>query len=247
MNAPQCLFVLELETPADHTCRRHTHGCTEIVWCIEGRGRLYQDGREYPYDAGDLCLYQPGGEHWITQRTRGRQFCLGVAGYGAETLAPGVRPLSEEARLRFEEIRARQGEDGPTARARLDLLSGLVCLALRAEEPNAETTPVARAKGILDTRFDEPLSVREVARSVFVSPDYLRQLFRETFGESPLHYLIRRRMDHARELLERTDLPVQEVALRCGLENPYYFSRLFKKTVGVSPSRYRRTGGQAGG
>jgi AraC-like DNA-binding protein len=66
-------------------------------------------------------------------------------------------------------------------------------------------------------------------------------MFRETFGTSPMHYLIRRRIEHAQELLRITDLPLQEIARRCGIDNPYYFSRLFRKVVGQTASRYRRT------
>jgi AraC family transcriptional regulator len=55
----------------------------------------------------------------------------------------------------------------------------------------------------------------------------------------PACHIIQARIDKARDLLGQGDLDVKEVAARCGFDNEYYFSRLFRKVTGTTPSRYR--------
>lgn len=97
----------------------------------------------------------------------------------------------------------------------------------------------AQARRIPDERFHEPLTIEELARSLYVSPEHLRKLFRGAFGSSPLHYLIRKRIEYAKEMLAATDRPIHEVAQACGIDNPYYFSRLFKRVTGATASEHR--------
>ena len=67
--------------------------------------------------------------------------------------------------------------------------------------------------------------------------DSLRLFKRET-GESLFQYLVRFRLEKAAGLLLQEDLPVREVAARVGIDDPFYFTRMFKKKYGVSPSEY---------
>ncbi|MGH2354685.1 MAG: helix-turn-helix transcriptional regulator [Chloroflexota bacterium] len=66
-------------------------------------------------------------------------------------------------------------------------------------------------------------------------PHHVLLLFRRETGMAPVEYLHRYRLQRARELLERTTLPVAEIAAPVGLPDPYYFSRAFKRREGVSP------------
>ena len=64
------------------------------------------------------------------------------------------------------------------------------------------------------------------------------RIFQEFLHETPIGHLIRVRIDHASELLRRTDLPVSEIAFRCGFRDTNYFSLQFKKTTGLSPREF---------
>lgn len=66
-----------------------------------------------------------------------------------------------------------------------------------------------------------------------------RQLFRSAVGESPISYLLHRRMEAAKELLVMSDATVAAVAKATGFDNPYYFCRMFKKCVAFTPSQHR--------
>ena len=74
---------------------------------------------------------------------------------------------------------------------------------------------------------------------VFISKGYLRKLFKERYGESPITHLLRKKLELAEEMLRMTDCPVKEIAEKVGIKNPYYFSALFRRKKGLSPAKYR--------
>lgn len=84
-----------------------------------------------------------------------------------------------------------------------------------------------------------PLSLAEMAAQAGLSESQFSHLFKQQTGHSPLAYFIHLKMQHACSLLTMTQLSIKEIALEIGYTDCYYFSRLFKKTVGVSPSDYR--------
>ncbi len=248
----RCLFAAYLPLDAGFSCAFHTHPCTEIIYNDGCAGELFHGQEAQAYAPDTVMVYQEGASHRVENRTAGRQYCVGVVGCGAERLPVTVVAADDAVRGLVAQMDAAAQVGDGLRQERLDLLAGLLALAcrelVRDEDLRQETdSPAVRAKRILDSRFHERIDLRALASSLFVSADYLRELFKGTFGDAPMHYLIQRRIDHARDLLRLTDLPVHEVAARCGIENPYYLSRLFRKVMGESPSAYRRSAGKASG
>ena len=85
-------------------------------------------------------------------------------------------------------------------------------------------------------------SFEDEARRLSVSYSHFRRLFREVAGCAPNQFLIEARLSYAERLLENGVLPVAEVARRCGFNDEFYFSRLFKKHRMISPSAVRNMG-----
>ncbi len=92
---------------------------------------------------------------------------------------------------------------------------------------------------VIDERYAERLSLRDVARAVGMTPGYLTTVVRRRTGRTVQDWILQRRMDQARRLLSGTDLPIAEIARRTGLPDPGYFSRQFRRTFGVSPRNWR--------
>jgi AraC-like DNA-binding protein len=99
---------------------------------------------------------------------------------------------------------------------------------------------VKRAVLYFQQNCNRPLSRWEVAEAVGASEDYLSRVFHREMGISPWEYLNRYRILQAKELLRCTDDNVKTVARRVGFTDPAYFSRVFRKVVGTSPSAYRK-------
>lgn len=87
---------------------------------------------------------------------------------------------------------------------------------------------------------EEPLTVRDVAREVGLSPFHFIRLFEAVFGLTPHQYRIGVRLDRARALLARGELSVTEVCMHLGFSSLGSFSASFTRRVGESPSAYRR-------
>lgn len=100
-------------------------------------------------------------------------------------------------------------------------------------------TPLERALRYLEERVDGHVQVPELAAMVGVSPSHLAALFREATGGGVIAHHLALKMALARRLLDTTDLTVAEVGRRAGMDDPFYFSRQFRRTHGVSPSGYR--------
>lgn len=88
--------------------------------------------------------------------------------------------------------------------------------------------------------YPMPYDALKYAKMFSVSVSRFNHLFKEVMGISPLNYYIKLRMENACLLIECTELTIGEVAERVGYEDPVYFSQVFKKRMGISPSAYRR-------
>lgn len=99
---------------------------------------------------------------------------------------------------------------------------------------------VAEAKSFVRSHMKEELQVAEIAAMVNMSGSYFSHVFKKEEGISFLEYVYRVRMEHARYLLENSDLKINEIADEVGIFNPNYFSTQFKKSVGQSPLEYRQ-------
>ena len=97
-----------------------------------------------------------------------------------------------------------------------------------------------KAKEYILANYQNPeLALNEVARQVNISTCYFSILFKEEVGEAFQDYLIRLRLEKAKELLRSTDLKAYEIAYQVGYNDPHYFGVAFKKYIGVTPTEYK--------
>ena len=92
---------------------------------------------------------------------------------------------------------------------------------------------------VIDRHRGEPLSLRDVADELGMTPGHLTTVVRRRTGRTVQEWIIERRMAEARSLLSDTELSVAEIARRVGMSDPGYFSRQFRRTHGASPREWR--------
>jgi AraC-like DNA-binding protein len=97
-----------------------------------------------------------------------------------------------------------------------------------------------RAKNLIDREYARQLDVAALAREAHASPAHFARSFKRAFGETPHKYLLRRRIERAKELLRGTDLSVTEISLEVGFQSLGSFSAAFRELVGETPGRYGR-------
>jgi AraC-like DNA-binding protein len=92
----------------------------------------------------------------------------------------------------------------------------------------------------MHNNLSRPLTLQELAKQAGLSPSRYSALFKAQTGAAPIEHHIGLRIHAACSLLVTSTLSIKEIAARLGYEDPLYFSRLFRKTMGTSPSDYRR-------
>ena len=112
--------------------------------------------------------------------------------------------------------------------------------------PKSEVAPSSLSGGRLQpviahmqAHLDEHLPLSSLADLSGLSPSQFARAFRAATGKPPHGYLLDLRIKRARDLLENTDLPVIEVGMQCGFEQPNHFATMFRKAVGLSPRAWR--------
>ena len=102
---------------------------------------------------------------------------------------------------------------------------------------------IDEVRSYIDEHYgDESLSLNTLASRVNFSPNHLSMIFSAQTGETFIKYLTDYRMDKAKELLRCTGKRSVDISVEVGYKDPHYFSYLFKKTQGMTPTQYRNTG-----
>ncbi|WP_025157742.1 AraC family transcriptional regulator [Leifsonia aquatica] len=224
-----------------------------VIVCVSGAGRVETRTGSWGVGPGQLLAIPRGVEHtygaddddpwtiwWIhVDGTDATDLIEQLAPAPGRPL-PGVGDLVGTVAV-LDEIAAHLDQD--VSRARLLAASGCAwkLLALRAADLLLPTPgdPLQRAMSYVRDRFDGRIRVPELAALVGVSSSHLTALFRRATGGGVRAHQTSLRMARARQLLDTTEENVGEIARRIGYADPFYFSRQFRRTHGVSPTAYR--------
>lgn len=101
---------------------------------------------------------------------------------------------------------------------------------------------IERCRNYMQEHLEEHISLEDLCRFTGFSPARCNALFKEHTGMSPIAYLQELRIQTAMQLFDQTDMHINQVCHKVGIEDPYYFSRLFRKCTGLSPSAWRQQG-----
>jgi AraC-like DNA-binding protein len=103
---------------------------------------------------------------------------------------------------------------------------------------------IERAVRYIQLHYTSRVNLLDTAKAAGLSPAYFSTIFKEEMAVSFSEYVNRLRVGLAKSLLSGSDLALTDIAGRCGFEDQSYFSRIFKRIAGISPGRYRETGGR---
>ncbi|MDC7291452.1 helix-turn-helix domain-containing protein [Blautia schinkii] len=114
-----------------------------------------------------------------------------------------------------------------------------VCQNMETAKEKEAVTVVERAKEYINENFHKDISLDDVSKVVDISPYYFSKLFKQETGKNFIEYLTEVRLRNARKLLRNQQYSIKEICVRSGYSDPNYFSRIFKKYEGVTPSEFR--------
>jgi AraC-like DNA-binding protein len=243
------------ECTADYEIARDGFRYHALEYVVSGRWELTLRGRTHELGPGAVFYYGPRTRYALRPLDRSGlvKFFVDFAGGDANALVrasglpkSGPRHVGQPRWLHdvLDQIlecaalpRSASGRVG-------SLLTELLLVRLR-EDLAESTVPdseagrtYARCRGFIEENYPAIHSVREVAERCHLDPAYLSRLFRRFADEPPHLYLTRLKMDHAAELIVRRGFAVKQAADAVGYDDPYHFSRVFKRTHGTAPSRF---------
>ena len=109
------------------------------------------------------------------------------------------------------------------------------------KKQESSVSVVEKAKEYINENFNKEISLDEVSKKVNISPYYFSKLFKDETGTNFIEYLTDIRINEAKKLLLDRNMSMKEICMAVGYSDPNYFSRTFKKNVGVTPTEYRES------
>ncbi len=111
--------------------------------------------------------------------------------------------------------------------------------AFEKKEGKNENAVISRAKMYINSNYKKDISLDDVSREINISPYYFSKVFKDETGENFVEYLTSIRVNEAKKLLSDCSMSMKEIGVMVGYSDPNYFSRIFKKTVGITPTEFR--------
>lgn len=231
--------------------------CNRFLYIRSGQGRLWALGKEYELTPGTLCVLLSGIPHRVAVdpgEVMTMQWCHFHASYGDRQIYrtldfPPVVSVANKAAVNeiFGKLIVELKSNRLTSRLRvkaaiLELISVFLEElpgSLKAAEPSQELQKIDTVLQYIDDHLADNITVEELARQVYLHPNYFIVFFKSMTGYSPIQYVNQRRMEMAKTLLMQPECNISDVAARVGMQI-YYFSRMFKAHTGLTPSRYRK-------
>lgn len=123
----------------------------------------------------------------------------------------------------------------------MHFLEKLVQPSLQRGAASSRTDRVARSVSYIDNNVSKPITIRELASEASMSPYHFARSFKDVVGVPPHRYVIQRRIEHAKMLLQNTKLSIAQVAFECGFSSQSHLTSSFKSETGFTPLRYRQS------
>ena len=232
---------------------------TLVILCLRGAGRVRAGGETREITAGDL-VWLPANERHTYGADEADPWTIAWAHFAGEEVAawrellgvgavrPSVLALPDD---RLDEIALDHVyaalERGyalrhqvAAAAALRSTLSTVVQLAIAPGDVRSAHERLLASIETLRRDWQRPHRLDELAAAAGMSVTHYSALFRRHAGFAPIDFLIRLRVQHACRLLDTTTLSVGEIAERTGYQDPYYFTRCFRRVMGCAPRAYRK-------
>lgn len=236
------------------------HENIEVLSFISGSGKVRIDGKEYETSAGDVvvinanCVHEFSSDTEMIYRVLIIDRAFFVTNYiNIDNLHFSTRFRDSKISLAFERLASLYTDEEKNAWRELlirsEVLGIIAALCERhselydkkLEEDTSILLAVKHAIGHIHNEYQHELSLDGICSLVGLSKYYFAREFHRISGYSIVNYINLTRCENAKFMLAETDASIMEIAVACGFSDQSYFTRTFKKMLGVTPSEYRRS------
>lgn len=248
----------------------HWHDELEIIYVKSGCLTVSISGESYIGNAGDVFVVSPGNLHlmgaqtgivdyftflfplkYISFRTDDmlNDKLLEPLNSGQLMISPRVRGTAKELCEQLIAIyvaKNNESESKITAQIKTKIILLQFILEMWKQgfvienDTSGRNTVEKEMVSYVQQNFTGKISLKEFGEQFHLSEKYISRYFKEHFHIALSQYVTYLRLEHAKQLLQDTDIPITEVAMQSGYQNVSYFIRSFKKAYGVSPLKYKK-------
>lgn len=246
-----------------HAMQRTDHPDHILIYCTAGKGFLTVDGVIQTVNSGDI-VYLPSGSHHhyhADSQNPWTIYWLHFDGMLANNFAQHINPV-RKAQLRVQHTfsigvqpriirvfdgvaqlrhRHRHLAEFIQAGHQVQALLSYVALLVQQRNPYTDSNfDTEHIRAIMQENIHGQLNLDKLAQASQLSKYHFSKKFKKVMGESPINYFINMKIQRACYLLDSTSRSVKQIASELGYQDCYYFSRLFKKHIGIAPTSYRK-------
>ena len=247
-----------LQATKPHISRRENLSSYLFFFVLSGSGKLVYDGTEYSLTTGS-CVFIDCRKSY-SHETAEDLWCLSWVHFNGPTVAniyqkfverggiPAFIPNNLDIYIKFFDDLYKVASSSSYTRdmeintSLSTLLCYLMCDSWHPEkvQPGTKKTVLLDIKKYLDENYEKKITLDSLSERYFINKYYLVRTFKEQFGISIMDYLLTVRITEAKNLLRFSNMTADEIGLKVGIGDQYYFSRVFKKVEGISIREYRK-------
>lgn len=247
------------EKASKHHMSRHRHDDNLLIYCFEGSGHLQTEAWSGEVNAGEVVLlpsgvshsyhadkYNPWSVYWCHFSGHQAENYISHMDYnaGCPTIEVGHSPVLI-AQFRNALNAASQAFNTVAliyaANSIKQILSYIAKLIDENSAERRSDVDLDSIQTLMLQNLDKPLSLDYLAQQIGLSKYHFTKKYKQQMGYAPIQHFLKMKVDYACYLLETSDSSVQDIANKVGYDDALYFSRLFKKAMGMAPMAYRRS------
>ena len=258
----QLLYVTPFRFERDWNGNRHSHECFEISFCIQGKGDYLVRDAIVPVKADDFVIIPPGVEHAerSTPSAPLENIILGItgieltflnssSGYYKGTFATQQMFVLNLLSALLQELEQKQPDYSTACYNILNILliqlnrfcqfTNKPASLSQAHNSSLSDHNIFWVKQYIDDNFTKEINLDLLAGKIGLNKFSLVRKFKKIYGTSPINYLLLRKFQEAKFLLQTTENSISQISQALGFSSASYFAQSFQKHEGISPSAYR--------
>lgn len=245
------------ECSIDYELERKGFEYYAVEFVISGKLLLEHGGAVYECGPGTVFAYRPDSEFKLKAigaeplvkyfvDFTGKEAAAELRGSGLDACQPLLVLPTRWVQMQFDQILDCNRYPKPVAQEMCTMYTRLllmrICQDARPHSlPNKDSFETyLRCRDYIRENYKTLMSMQELSEACHLDRAYLSRLYKKHGGERPYQFLVRLKMESAAEQLRNSNLSVKLAAAEVGYEDPFHFSRVFKKTFGLSPQKFVR-------
>ncbi|WP_018527432.1 AraC family transcriptional regulator [Alkalispirochaeta alkalica] len=253
------LFLSKSKFENDWHSVPHTHFFSEMFYVMNGEGQFFANNHTVDINSDSLVIVNANVEHTeISTRSENplEYIVLGIEGlqfdFGPEDRGFSVadyRDAKMEMRFLFLAMLHEMRKPGSALKKNYcqNVLNLIMINIMRHKSMGISISPprkackeCARVKEYIDQNMKSDINLDQLAKIAHLNKYYMSHTFTKTYGISPINYLLEKRIEECKHLIDSTDLSLSQISSIVGFSSSSYFSQSFKRIVKISPREYRR-------